>query len=764
MKKRIGTLVAVLAILAGTMYTGVALAANQAADLDQCANDPSPSPHTNGCAGPVNNWVNGNLGASKSVYVEGDSIPYRLRFTNLATGVGPIHHVIIEWDTTKAGMHALDYLTTYNASVADANPCVGVTGCSSLTPTTFAIPKDPQVDPGTPSGTGAAGGQPAGAFTFWGATISTITATSNNGYTYANGSGFAGDKSARIEINFTASVANPVLAWGGHIATRQAWGPTKSAVSIPGSPYHTRLISLDGAGGNQDRSLSAAAVIFPASITIVKDVVGGTDPQDFAYTETASPTLSPASFSLDDDANATLSNQQTYTNILDTGFITYTFAEGSVANWSVSFNTSPCTVSTPNGGTQSSSVANRSVTINLNEGENVTCTFLNTHTLNSPTVNTQVKTTGTDGAVGGGDDTNVSNGGHVAIGTEVYDTSTLSGGTANAGGSVQYYVEKGDATCTFDAVNTVDLGSKGVTNGTGAASNEYTFASAGTYYFWAVYSGDANNNGNTSGCSTELVVVDKNSPDLSTIPDPASGAIGDALGDSADLSGETADASGNITFWLFAPGDDCSDVTTAVYTETVASSGGSAATTGTGTGDSTATQAGTYHWAAHYAGDANNNSADSPCGDEPVEIAPNNPDISTVPSLQVRDAVTIGNLAPVGTFGNLTVKLVNGSDCNGTILSTQVWYGHDKPIGGNAFTGNGTYTTSWVTVSADATLRWCSAYEGDANNAARPFADDNEVIAIDFFPLAQAAAIGFAFAIPMLLVGAWRRRREDRED
>jgi hypothetical protein len=54
-------------------------------------------------------------------------------------------------------------------------------------------------------------------------------------------------------------------------------------------------------------------------------------------------------------------------------------------------------------------------------------------------------------------------------------------------------------------------------------------------------------------------------------------------------------------------------------------------------------------------------------------------------------------------------------------------------------------------------------YTGDANNAARDWADNDEVIAIDFFPLA-GAAIGFGFALPMVLWSAWSRRRRERED
>ncbi len=114
--------------------------ANPSASLDQCANDPVPSSNTDGCSAAASDWVNGNLGASKAVYLEGDSIPYRMTFGSLSLSS---HTVTIEWDTTKSGTHALDYLTTFNRTVATANPCLGVSPCNS--PTTFPIPADPQV-------------------------------------------------------------------------------------------------------------------------------------------------------------------------------------------------------------------------------------------------------------------------------------------------------------------------------------------------------------------------------------------------------------------------------------------------------------------------------------------------------------------------------------------------------------------------------------------------------------------------------------------
>src|SRR5262249_34324403 len=63
-----------------TQMKYVAGANDGSANPDQCRNDSAPSPNTDGCNSNANQWVNGNLGESKSFYLEGDSIPYRLTF------------------------------------------------------------------------------------------------------------------------------------------------------------------------------------------------------------------------------------------------------------------------------------------------------------------------------------------------------------------------------------------------------------------------------------------------------------------------------------------------------------------------------------------------------------------------------------------------------------------------------------------------------------------------------------------------------------
>jgi prealbumin domain-containing protein len=348
---------------------------NASANLDQCQNGADLATSNSGCNTDATDWVNGNLGSSKSVYFEGDSIPYRMRFGDLSLDNSSTttvdegeHAVTIKWDTTKSGKHAIDYLTTYNRTVLNANPCLGVSGCNFAVFNTRAIPKDPQVD----TSLGGPITQLDGVFTLFGGTILGV----DTPYVYPDGAGFVGDKSAQLTIHFHANVANPVLAWGGHIATRQDWGNDGSAVAIPGSPYHMALAGshngvggLDGQGGAQDRSLSAAAVIFPGSITIIKDAEpnGSTS---FPFTASPAPL---SNFSLVDDG--TSANTKVFSNI--TNFQTYTVQEGTVTGWGL--NSITCTLTSPNSppGSATPNLGTRTVTIDMKEGENYSCTFVN---------------------------------------------------------------------------------------------------------------------------------------------------------------------------------------------------------------------------------------------------------------------------------------------------------------------------------------------------------------------------------------------------
>ena len=85
-------------LTAQTMFT-------DGANLDSCANGKATA-HTD-CE-----WVNGNLNDTKSHYLEGDSVPFRLVIDGLSIGT---HTATIAFDSTKGGKHAFDYLTSYTA-------------------------------------------------------------------------------------------------------------------------------------------------------------------------------------------------------------------------------------------------------------------------------------------------------------------------------------------------------------------------------------------------------------------------------------------------------------------------------------------------------------------------------------------------------------------------------------------------------------------------------------------------------------------------
>ncbi|KXK09399.1 MAG: hypothetical protein UZ22_OP11002001081 [Microgenomates bacterium OLB23] len=211
------------------------------------------------CTGSA--WQNGNLGQSQAHYQEGDTVPYRAIIANAQ--LGEEYTVTIEWDTTKDGKHAIDYLKTFNATEETADPCTGVAGAICGGPTLEPIPNDPNVvsEGVTPSG---------GSFTTYNGHVTNVS-----GYTRTGS--YEGSSSTKIVITIAPNAdGSIVLAWGGHIATRADWGADSSAVAIPGSPYHMRLVGFSCSNptncsvGNQDRSLSSEAIIFPAHVTITK--------------------------------------------------------------------------------------------------------------------------------------------------------------------------------------------------------------------------------------------------------------------------------------------------------------------------------------------------------------------------------------------------------------------------------------------------------------------------------------------------------------
>lgn len=302
-KPNLKKLIPVLVLAAVTLaVTGRMIAsAGSGPNLDQCANTGT----TCDTAHP-SQWQNGNLNQVNAHYSEGESVPYRARLSGL-TG-GATYGVTIEWDTTKSGKHAIDYLTSVGRTEATADPCAGVT---CVPPTnTLPIPVDSAV---TGAGVTQLGGQ---VFSLHGGTFvtpgSSVPNTGNlcvgasctvtaNPSSYTRVGDYTDTSSASVTVWFTASSDFAVLSWSGHVASQADWGTGMSAASIEGSPYHMRLLDFtcsnksNCSAGNEDRAMSSSVVAPPVTTTTAPPTTTTTVPESTTTTEppTTTTTLPP---------------------------------------------------------------------------------------------------------------------------------------------------------------------------------------------------------------------------------------------------------------------------------------------------------------------------------------------------------------------------------------------------------------------------------------------------------------------------------------
>jgi hypothetical protein len=294
----------------------------------------------------------------------------------------------------------------------------------------------------------------------------------------------------------------------------------------------------------------------------------------------------------------------------------------------------------------------------------------------------------------------------VPAGTAVADAATLTGtDAATATGTITYdvYSDSGCTTPVSDTSSTV-----AVTAGAVPASNPVTFNTAGTYYWQASYSGDANNLASVSACNTEVVTVTAASTSVTTMLSEDSVTAGVAVTDTATLSGAVADAAtGTVTYQVYSDSDctmpvsDTSSTVTITGVHTVPASD-----------PVTIDIAGTYYWQASYSGDANNLSSTT-CGE--VEVV-NPADTTTTTMLSassvaagvaVTDTATLTGAVADAATGTVTYQVYSDSDCT-------------MPVSDATSTENVTAGTvpasDPVALTAAGTYYWQASYSGDANN------------------------------------------------
>jgi WD40-like Beta Propeller Repeat len=286
-----------------------------------------------------------------------------------------------------------------------------------------------------------------------------------------------------------------------------------------------------------------------------------------------------------------------------------------------------------------------------------------------------------------------------SVGTLIHDTATLSGGASPTGSVTFALFAPSDPSCTAAPIFTDNQ----TLSGGSSTSAGYVTTQAGTYHWIAAYGGDAINNGVSSGCTEEPVSVAKATPAITTNASPG-GVVASPIHDTAMVAGGATPA-GIVTFTLYSPSD--TGCTAAIFTDSQTLSGGSATSA-----DYVTTQAGTHHWIAVYAGDANNNSVSTGCTDEPVTVSKSTPTISTTPSAggtaggSIRDSARVnGGISPIGT---VTFRLYAPGD---TGCASAIFTNTQTLSGGSADSAD------YVAMLAG-TYHWIAAYDGDSNNNA----------------------------------------------
>ena len=179
-------------------------------DIRGCHNGARDTPELP-CTGAQ--WANGNMGSGDSQWVEGEFVAIRDVITGLTPG-STGNTITLEYDTTKAGKHAFDYLGTYDTSTGPPNgpggndPCSGVT-CTGA-PSTWGIPHDPNIPFLEPGGRN---------FTMWNGVITNVSVPMIISGTYA------GDSTTAVTVTFDVNPGETtvVLAFGAHVGSRLDW-------------------------------------------------------------------------------------------------------------------------------------------------------------------------------------------------------------------------------------------------------------------------------------------------------------------------------------------------------------------------------------------------------------------------------------------------------------------------------------------------------------------------------------------------------------
>jgi hypothetical protein len=340
-------------------------------------------------------WIGSILQASNSVYYEGMSVPQRTAFINIAATTDNIHTLTIKHQSTKSGIHAYDWLTSWNQGNTpplnyipwgeDIGPKVTPEICGDLHNQTGAneyfldVPDDPFV-----SKDGSTQDRIDAYEAMWGnrqiriCGNQAITSASwvSMVHDVANG-GDTGDSYIEYELTWTSASTQILIEMAGHLSVSGdpvnnpiAWGIGLGAAQISGGPYHFKLDELDDhALGSQDNQIKGADIqSFPGNIIVNKITVPSGYAEDFEF----DPSWDDLNFILYDGESNNSGN-------LEEG--SYSVTEIAETGWTTTID-----IFDPSGDSSSSGLT---ANIDLTGGETVIVNFTNSINLGTIIVEKQ---------------------------------------------------------------------------------------------------------------------------------------------------------------------------------------------------------------------------------------------------------------------------------------------------------------------------------------------------------------------------------------
>ena|GEM_PF-5967416 len=312
----------------------------------------------------------------------------------------------------------------------------------------------------------------------------------------------------------------------------------------------------------------------------------------------------------------------------------------------------------------------------------------------------------------------------VVEGSAVSDSATLSGpNTSKATGTLKYAVYSDEECKTLSA----KAGEVTVTKGSVPASSQEKLK-AGTYYWQATYSGDANNEGSTAACGEEIsLVATATSLSTSLSGGGHSGTTisvgeGTAITDQATLSGVSASkATGDVGYAVYSD-KECKTL--------VAEAGVVSVTAGSiPVSSEEKLTPGTYYWQASYSGDGVNHKSVSSCGSE-VSVVLAATTLKTTLSSGEQSHEEISVLEGSGVKDQATLSGINATKATGTLKYAVYSDKECKTLVAKA--GEVTVTKGSVPASSEEKLKagtyyWQATYSGDANNESSTTACGEEI-------------------------------------